>query len=221
VKNDPRTTIYYDDARSYVLTSDEKFDIITSDPINPWVKGAASLYTREYFESVKRHLKPGGVVTQWVPLYESTLDAVKSELATFFDVFPNGTVWANNVDGHGYDLVLLAQVEPTRIDVSSLQQRFANPAYQAVANSLTTVGFMSPIALFGTYAGQASDMSVWLRDATVNTDRNLRLQYLAGVGLNQYTQASIYEEIARFRKSPDALFVADEDFKRQLREAIR
>jgi spermidine synthase len=212
VKNDPRTTIYYDDARSYVLTSDEKFDIITSDPINPWVKGAASLYTREYFESVKRHLKPGGVVTQWVPLYESTLDAVRSELKTFFEVFPNGTVWANNVEGHGYDLVLLAQVEPTRIDVPALQQRFANP---------TTVGFTSPIALFATYAGQGSDMAVWLRDAVVNTDRNLRLQYLAGVGLNQYTEAAIYEQIAQFRKSPDALFVADEEFKRQLREAIR
>ncbi len=221
VTNDRRTQIYYDDARSYVLTSDEKFDIITSDPINPWVKGAASLYTREYFESVKAHLKPGGVVTQWVPLYESTLDAVRSELKTFFEVFPNGTVWANNVDGHGYDLVLLAQVEPTKIDVASLQQRFANPAYQGVATSLTTVGFSSPIALFATYAGQASDMAGWLRDAAVNTDRNLRLQYLAGVGLNQYTEAAIYEQIAQFRRSPDALFVADEEFRRQLREAIR
>lgn len=221
VKNDPRTTIYYDDARSYVLTSDEKFDIITSDPINPWVKGAASLYTREYFESVKRHLNPGGVVTQWVPLYESTLDAVRSELKTFFEVFPNGTAWANNVDGRGYDVVLLAQVEPTRIDVAALERRFADPAYQGVATSLTTVGFSSPIALFATYAGQASDMAVWLRDAAVNTDRNLRLQYLAGVGLNQYTAAPIYEQIAQFRKAPDALFIADEEFKRQLREAIR
>jgi spermidine synthase len=112
-------------------------------------------------------------------------------------------------------------VEPTKIDVAALQQRFANPAYQGVATSLTTVGFTSPIALFATYAGQASDMAVWLRDAAVNTDRNLRLQYLAGVGLNQYTEAAIYEQIAQFRKLPDALFVADEEFKRQLREAFR
>jgi spermidine synthase len=221
VTNDHRTTIFYDDARSFVLTTDEQFDIITSDPINPWVKGAASLYTREYFESVKRHLKPGGVVTQWVPLYESTLDAVRSELATFFEVFPNGTIWANNVDGHGYDLVLLAQVEPTRIDVAALQRRFADPRYLGVASSLTNVGFNSPIGLFATYAGQGRDVAYWLRDATVNTDRNLRLQYLAGVGLNQYTQAAIYEEIAKLRKAPDDLFVADDEFKRQLREAIK
>ncbi len=119
VATNPHTEIVYDDARSFVLTSDEKFDIITSDPINPWVKGAASLYTREYFEAVKKHLNPGGVVTQWVPLYESTTDAVRSELATFFEVFPYGTIWANNIDGAGYDLVLLGQTEPTRIDMGT------------------------------------------------------------------------------------------------------
>jgi len=108
VKNDPRTEIFYDDARSFIITTKEKFDIITSDPIHPWVKGAASLYTKEYFEAVKEHLNPGGVVTQWVPLYETNLEAVKSEVATFLQVFPQGTVWANNVDGKGYDVVLLA-----------------------------------------------------------------------------------------------------------------
>ena len=51
------------------LTTSEKFDIITSDPIHPWVKGAATLYTQEYFELVKQQLNPGGIVTQWVPLY--------------------------------------------------------------------------------------------------------------------------------------------------------
>ena len=83
VVKDPRVEIVYDDARRFVLTSKEKFDIITSDPIHPWVKGAAALYTREYFEHVKRHLKPGGVVTHWVPLDETTIETVKSEMATF------------------------------------------------------------------------------------------------------------------------------------------
>ena len=50
----------YDDARHFVLTTPEKFDIITSDPIHPWVKGSATLYTTEYFEMVKDHLNPGG-----------------------------------------------------------------------------------------------------------------------------------------------------------------
>ena len=99
VLHDPRVTVVYDDARHYILTTKEKFDVITSDPIHPWVKGAAMLYTQEYFELVKKRLNPGGVVTQWVPLYESTTAAVKSEIATFFKVFPGGTIWSNQIGG--------------------------------------------------------------------------------------------------------------------------
>ena len=58
-----RVTVHIDDARHFLLTTDEKFDAITSDPLDPWVKGAATLYTREFFELVKRQLNPGGVVT--------------------------------------------------------------------------------------------------------------------------------------------------------------
>src|ERR1043165_4887865 len=115
VVHDPRVQIVYDDARHFILTTKEKFDVITSDPIHPWGKGAATLYTKEYFELVKQHLNPGGVITQWVPLYESHLDVVKSEVATFMDVFPNGTVWSNDISGKGYDVVLAGRATPRRI----------------------------------------------------------------------------------------------------------
>ena len=81
VVRDPRVEIVYEDARHYVLGTPERFDIITTDPIHPWVKGSAALYTREYFEALAAHLNQSGVVALWVPLYESTLDAVRSELA--------------------------------------------------------------------------------------------------------------------------------------------
>jgi spermidine synthase len=221
VANDKRTTIVYDDARSFILTTRDKFDVITSDPIHPWVKGAASLYTREYFEAVKQHLNPGGVVTQWVPLYESTPEAVKSEIATFLEVFPHGTVWANNMNGGGYDLVLLAQDQPTRIDIRALAARFGNPRYAAVAASLGEVGFDSPITLFSTYAGDAATLKSWLEGAAINRDRNLRLQYLAAVGLNSYHSEAIYNQLAAYRRFPDSLFVADEAWKEQLRAALK
>jgi spermidine synthase len=220
VAKDPRTQIYFDDARSYVLTSDEQFDVITSDPINPWVKGAASLYTREYFESVKAHLKPGGVVTQWVPLYESTLEAVRSELATFFEVFPNGTVWANTIEGRGYDVVLLGHDGPTTIDIRAMEQRFQQAGYRAVGSSLIESGFETPIDLFSTYAGSGPQLRDWLQGAEINTDKNLRLQYLAGVGLNNYTASDIFSEIAKFRTFPETLFNADDGWKSTLRQAM-
>jgi len=203
------------------MTSTEKFDIIASDPLDVFIKGTAALYSREYFEAVKRHLNPGGVVTQWVPLYESTPEAVKSEIATFLDVFPRGTVWANNINGGGYDLVLLAQDQPTRVDIGALAARFGDPRYAPVAASLGDVGFDSPIALFSTFAGSGADLGPWLRGAAINRDRNLRLQYLAAVGLNSYRSEAIYNELAAHRRFPDSLFVADPAWKARLRAAIR
>ncbi len=141
VVDDPRTKIIFDDARHYIFTTRDKFDIITSDPIHPWVKGSATLYTKEYFELVKSHLNPGGIVTQWVPLYESDSAVVKSEIATFFEVFPDGTIWSNDENGKGYDVVLLGQAGETKINLDAIQQRLEQPEYSAVAQSLNDVGF--------------------------------------------------------------------------------
>jgi spermidine synthase len=206
VLNDPRTDIHFDDARHFVLTTSEKFDIITSDPIHPWVKGAATLYSKEYFEEWKRHLNPGGVITQWVPLYESDPDTVKSEIATFFDVFPNGTIWANDNNGQGYDVVLLGQVEPTRINVDAMQARLDRPDYAKVRDSLQVVGFPNAVSLLRTYLGRATDLRQWLAGAQINRDIDLRLQYLAGMGVNNFSAGYIATEIGRAREFPPDLF---------------
>jgi spermidine synthase len=205
VMHDPRTRIVYDDARHYILTSPEKFDIITSDPIHPWVKGIAPLYSTQYFELVKQHLNPGGFVTQWVPLYESSVETVQSEIATFFDAFPNGTVWGNlNTDGQGYDVVLVGQAGKLKVNLDDIQQRLDRPEYKPVADSLREVGYNSAIDLLATFAVQSSDLRQWLQHAQINTDRNLRLQYLAGLGLNQYLAPAIYQQIVQYGSlSPD------------------
>ncbi|HEY9225596.1 MAG TPA: fused MFS/spermidine synthase, partial [Gemmatimonadaceae bacterium] len=219
VLNDPRVEVVYDDARHFILTTKEKFDVITSDPIHPWVKGAATLYTKEYFELVKQHLNPGGVVTQWVPLYESLTDVVRSEVATFFDVFPNGTVWSNDIQGKGYDIVLAGHVSPHTINIDTLQARLARPENARVSQSLGEVGFNSVLSLLMTYGGQARDLAPWLRDAQINRDANLRLQYLAGMGLNVYENASIYDQMLRYRRFPENLFIgapSERDFLRQM-----
>jgi spermidine synthase len=197
--------IVYDDARHFILTTDEKFDIITSDPINPWVKGAATLYTEEYFELCKRRLKPGGVITQWVPLYESNPAAVKSELATFFRVFPNSTVWGNDINGFGYDLVLLGTLEPRAIDVEAMQMRLDRLDHTLVAFSLADAGFSTALDLVATYAAQPADMKSWLAGAEINRDRNLRLQYLAGLGVNEHSETDIYNDLLADRRFPEKL----------------
>lgn len=207
VIKDPRVEIIFDDARHYMLVTKEKFDVITSDPIHPWVKGAAALYTKEYFDLCKDHLKPGGVITQWVPLYESSLAAVKSEVATFFASFPHGSLWCNDDNGQGYDMVMLAQDSASPIDLDALEERLGSRDHERVVESLAEVQMGSMISLVRCYAGRNSDMAPWLSDAVVNTNRNLRLQYLAGWALNSRKASEIRDSFRPFAKFPKELLV--------------
>jgi spermidine synthase len=156
VVNDPRTKVISDDGRHFIRTTKEKFDIITSDPIDPWFKGCAALNTVEYYEMCKAHLKPGGVMSLWLPLYECDIASAKSLIATFFKVFPHAIMWANDDDeGLGYDAVLFAQVDGTNFDLDKLEARLNRPDYAPVKKSLADVGFRSALSLLTTYAGQA------------------------------------------------------------------
>jgi spermidine synthase len=206
VLHNPRTHIVYDDARHYLLTTTEKFDIIASDPLDVFVKGTAALYSKEYFEVVKKHLNPGGMFSLYVPLYETDEPTIKSELETFFQAFPNATVWSNTRDGLGYDMVFMGQVEPLKINVDEVQQRLDRPDYGPVRDSLRGIGTPTAIDLFSTYAGQRSDMGQWTRGAAVNSDSDLRLSYLAGWGINSQLEDALYRAMLRYRKRPDDIF---------------
>ena len=218
----PKVEIRVDDGRHVLATSREKFDAITSDPLDPWVKGAAALYTREFWQLCKARLNAGGVVTVFLQLYETTDDAVKSEVATFFEAFPHGALFANTVEGTGYDAVLVGRADDAPIDVDRIERRLAAPSYARVARSLREVGFDSALDLLGTYAGGAADMSGWLRTAALNTDRGLRLQYLAADGLNVQQADDLYRQIvAHGVRFPERTFVGSPLAIEGLRQRLR
>ncbi len=220
VTESPKTRIEFDDARHFLMTTDRTFDVITSDMVDPWVKGTAALFTREFFEGAKRRLKPGGIVTLFVQLYQSNVEAVKSELATFIDVFPQTVVWGNTNNGEGYDLVVTGQIDPLRIDVDALQSRLNSPSHAPVLRSLREIGISSVVDLLSTFAGSAADLSPWLKDAGINRDRNLRLQYLAGLGMHERAAAAIYAEMLRYATFPAALFVGTPESVQAVRDGI-
>jgi len=223
VVSNPKVELHVDDGRHYLATTSETFDGITSDPLDPWVKGAAVLYTREFWQLVKARLNPGGIVTVFLQLYETTDEAVKSEVATFFEVFPNGAVFANTVRGAGYDAVLLGRAGDEPIDMDRVHARLRSAEYATVARSLREVGFASAVDLLGTYAAGAPDLADWLEGARTNSDRNLRLQYLAGQGLNELRADAILDDMlaAARARSPDRLFEGSPELLRALRQAIR
>jgi spermidine synthase len=220
VARDPRVKLVLDDARHYLLTTDEKFDIITSDPIHPWVKGAATLYTREYFNLVAKHLNPGGIISQWVPLYDSTEEVVKSEFATFFQVFPRGTVWSNDIKGRGYDVLLVGEENDAPIDLDQIAGRLDEAGHDKVVTSLREVGFSPALSLFSTYAGEGQSLKRWLENSVINSDRNLRLQYVAGLAFRANEPDRIYQNLLAYRTFPEELFTGSESRREAIRKAV-
>ena len=184
------------------------------------MKGSATLYSKEYFELVKQHLNPGGIVTQWVPLYESDTATVKSEIATFFDVFPNGTVWGNDKRRRlrygGAGTGGADEDRPGR-DAGAAGAAGLRAPWRSRCTRWASIRCR---ALLATYAGQESDLQPWLAGAEINRDGNLRLQYMAGLALNTSMEATIYSQILSYRRFPMNLFQGSEDKLQALRYAM-
>ena len=216
VVDDPRVEVVVDDARHFIATTQEKFDIITSDPLDPWMDGAAVLYTVEFYEYARKRLNPGGIVAQWLPLYETDGPSMKSELASFLEVFPEGTVWSSHIPRNGgNDLVMIGQDGPMRIDVDRVASRIRqNPR---LAQSLADVDLGYLITLLSTYFGRGPDLTQWLEDAQINRERSLRLQYLAGFSLEVYQEREIYQAMAGYRRYPEDLLIASPEIGEQVR----
>jgi spermidine synthase len=160
-------------------------------------------------------------VTLFVQLYESNEAAVKSEIGTFMEAFPHSVVWGNTNNGQGYDLVLMGQLEPIKIDVDALQAKLDDPRYAQIKQSLAEIGIYSAVDLLSNYAGTPTDLAPWLKDAMINRDRNLRLQYLAGMGLNLYQSGPIYANMLQYARYPDHMFTGSPETLDALRAGIQ
>ena len=111
----------------------------------------------------------------------------------------------------------LGNARARRIDVDRVQRRLMDPANEAVRNSLREVGIDSAVDLFANYAGQVSDMGPWLKDGQINTDSNLRLQYLAAMGASEYQEAAIYREIVKRRQETKLPFAGSQEALNELK----
>ncbi len=218
VLSDPRVQVVFDDARHFLATTRERFDVITSDPIHPWVRGNSVLFSREYYEIVRSRLRPGGIATQWVPLYETSEEAIRIQMRTFTDGFPNGTVWNSHVSGKGYDVVLLGHDTPLRLDLTSIQRRIDGSP--RIKESLSEVKIGGVVDLMATYATSGPEMQGWLAGAPVNRDFSLKLEYISGMALNQREADPIYEHMVAARAYPESLFAATPEMHADLRRRL-
>jgi hypothetical protein len=149
--------------------------------------------------------------TLYVPLYETDEPTIRSELKTFFDAFPYGSVWANLRDGEGYDMVFMGQAEPLKIDLDRIQRRYDLPEHEPVRQSLRDIKVNNLYDLFSTYTGSAADLAPYVRGAAVNTDGDLKLSYLAGWGINSSLEDVLYRQMLKYRSVPTQVFSGSPD----------
>jgi len=123
---DPRVSVVTNDGRNYVDRASERWDVIVSEPPNVWVAGVSGLFTREFYQSAKRHLAPGGILCQWYPLHELERDDLRLALATLTAVFRQAAVWTNGVDAVVLAADTLPTPDPARLAAAAADPRIAH-----------------------------------------------------------------------------------------------
>jgi spermidine synthase len=165
----------FNDGRNFLLTTRERFDVITADPIHPWFSGAGYLYTKQYFDLAASRLAPGGVMCQWLPIYELDGANLRSIVRTFRSSFAHVLVWLTHYDAH-----LVGSDAPFRIDERELVRRIGVPA---VRGDLRRVEMGSARDLLAFFLFGTAGADAYAAGARLNTDDNLYLEFSAPLSI--------------------------------------
>ncbi|MBI4472739.1 MAG: fused MFS/spermidine synthase [Acidobacteria bacterium] len=201
ILENPRFRVIHDDARSYLLYSKERYDIITTDCTDLRYKSSALLYTREFFESTKLRLNSGGIVVAWVPLGGLRLDDLKTVVRTFAESFPESSGWyMYNYPTHY--LLLVGSSEPLRFDLDLVKTRIAVPS---VMQDLAEIGLTDPLKILGGYLRSHRQMLEFAEGGAINSDERPVLEFSVPKSGSQFTVADNLEAFARETSDPSEL----------------
>jgi spermidine synthase len=183
VLDDPRVTLHLNDGRNHVLLAEPgSYDIVVSEPSNPWLTGVSNLFTREFFELGRTRLAPGGVWSQWVQLYGMDDHDLRSLLGTFADVYPYVLVYAAAEDA---DIVLLGADHPLIPTPARAERLFTWPP---VEEELRKVKMGDAPAILASLMMDRDGVVALAGDTRRNTDDNMRIEYNAPRNLHRDTQ---------------------------------
>ena len=169
--DDPRARLIVGDGRSHLLLSSQQYDVIISEPSNPWMAGVSALFTREFFTAVRRRLAPGGIVCQWAHTYDISEADFRSILATFTAVFPGATAW---LVGDSDVLLVASLASPIDDLLPNVARGWQRPRVAADVRALSVLESFEIASLFA--AGPA-DLSRFAAGAVVQTDDRMALEF--------------------------------------------
>jgi spermidine synthase len=177
----PKVRAIVGDGRNFLSQRRDLYDVIISQPSNPWITGVSNLFTREYFQSVKARLRQDGIFCQWAQLYEMAPWNIKAIYRTLANEFPYVMVFA--AEDLSSDTILIASRKPIELDIRKIARAFTNPVTAAEAKR---AGFDSPhdvpaFLLLGT-----EEMRSFTAGARINTDDNALIEFAAPRDLLRY-----------------------------------
>jgi spermidine synthase len=168
--SDPRLNLVIQDARNFMKMTDHTYDVIISEPSNPWMSGASALFTKEFFESCLSRLENGGIHCQWLQGYAIPTPLLLSVIATFCEVFPHVGLWMP-LKG---DLILLGSNAPFVIDPDQIARRMSA---EDVRRDLERIGLSSWDELAGMNVGAGDGLCGAALGAPVQTDSRPLLEF--------------------------------------------
>ena len=175
---DKRSEIVIDDGRNFLFRTGEKFDIITSEPSNPWIAGIGNLYTEEFYSLCREKLADGGLICQWIHLYEMEDGVFKIILRTFSKYFPGALAFSTMEE---QDLLLIGWKDgrPGKVNYDMIAERLK---LESVAGSLGPVKLKNVFTLLSTQVASPAELSRWVDIGQFNTDNFPVVEYLAPRG---------------------------------------
>jgi spermidine synthase len=199
--NDPRTALILGDGRSHLLLSTGQYDVIISEPSNPWMAGVASLFTREFFLAARARLAPDGILMQWAHTYSISDADLRSIVATFVSVFPEGSAWLVAES----DLLLVGATAPIAALEDGIAAAWSRPG---VAADLDEAAVRDPFSVLSLYVADGSDLQHYASAALVQSDDRLLLEYSAPravYGVFQRANVERLRELERTARQPPAV----------------
>ena len=181
ILNDARVRLIPSDGRNYLMAVPRRYDLIISEPSNPWIAGIASLFTRDFYATARQKLTPDGVFAQWLQNYSMSPEDFRMVLRTFAEAFPHVSVW--NLQES--DFLLVGSLKEQQFDYPRLKKIFSENA--VLRDDLRELGLSDPYSVLGFYRMGRNELLKLADGAEFNTDDNARLEFSAPRSLGTAT----------------------------------
>jgi len=194
--NDPRVNLIVADGRNHLALTSRQYDVIISEPSNPWISGMANLFTREFFDLAKKRLRGGGLMCQWVHGYSMSSIDFKTIVRTFQAVFPHVTVWEASFGG---DYLLIGSPQDLNVDYQMLIDHMRDESMRA---DMGTMNIKDPAEFINKLVITEEAIAEYTKGAPLHTDDNARLEYSAPKALLEVRSTLLLEELYHYRSNP-------------------